>query len=141
MAILENPSVGPDPTRLAPNTKSSSIRHLSSMKASENDMADGPVVIAPDELLHNPSQAHETAAALELAKRHMGLVSSGTSTPVTPPETSVTGSYAFAFDIDGVLIRGGKPIPQAAEAMRVLNGENDYGIKVYVKPSSIGSLR
>ena len=38
--------------------------------------------------------------------------------------------YAYAFDIDGVLIRGGKPIPEAIETMKVLNGENQYGIKV-----------
>lgn len=39
-------------------------------------------------------------------------------------------SYAFAFDIDGVLIRGPDTIPQAAEALRMLNGENKYNIKV-----------
>jgi len=40
-------------------------------------------------------------------------------------------SFAFAFDIDGVLIRGGRPIPEAMEAMRILNGENEYGVKMY----------
>lgn len=39
-------------------------------------------------------------------------------------------SYAFAFDIDGVLVRGPDTIPQAAEALRMLNGENKYNIKV-----------
>jgi ribonucleotide monophosphatase NagD (HAD superfamily) len=28
------------------------------------------------------------------------------------------------------LIRGGRPIPEAIEAMKVLNGENEYGMKV-----------
>ena len=41
-----------------------------------------------------------------------------------------TDKYAFAFDIDGVLIKGGEVIPEAIDAMRVLNGENEYGIKV-----------
>jgi len=29
-----------------------------------------------------------------------------------------------------VLVKGGEVIPQAIEAMRVLNGENEYRIKV-----------
>lgn len=57
------------------------------------------------------------------------------STPITAPVTpvidqGVADNFAFAFDIDGVLIRGGKPIPEAIEAMKVLNGENEWGIRV-----------
>jgi hypothetical protein len=52
-------------------------------------------------------------------------------TPLTPAaDPSVADNFAFAFDIDGVLIRGGRPIPEAVEAMRMLNGENEWGIKV-----------
>lgn len=50
------------------------------------------------------------------------------------PET-VSHDFAFAFDIDGVLLRGGKAIPEAIEALRYLNGDNPYGIKVYVFPA------
>ncbi|KAI0471166.1 HAD-superfamily hydrolase [Xylaria cf. heliscus] len=55
--------------------------------------------------------------------------------PTTPPEDEededlVADSFAFAFDIDGVLVRGGRPIPEAIEAMKVLNGDNKYGIKI-----------
>ncbi|KAL2172380.1 hypothetical protein VTG60DRAFT_6219 [Thermothelomyces hinnuleus] len=50
--------------------------------------------------------------------------------PITPMVDGVADNFAFAFDIDGVLIRGGKPIPEAIEAMKVLNGENEWGIKV-----------
>lgn len=39
-------------------------------------------------------------------------------------------NFAFAFDIDGVLVRGGRPIPEAIEAMKVLNGKNAYGLQV-----------
>ncbi|KAH3672195.1 hypothetical protein WICMUC_004424 [Wickerhamomyces mucosus] len=39
-------------------------------------------------------------------------------------------SYAFAFDIDGVIIRGPETIPEAKEALRLLNGDNKYNIKV-----------
>ena len=59
--------------------------------------------------------------------------SSGTqspATPITPSEPQVTDAYAFAFDIDGVLVRGGKAIPAALEAMKMLDGANDYGVKV-----------
>ncbi|KAK6197363.1 Haloacid dehalogenase-like hydrolase-domain-containing protein [Scheffersomyces amazonensis] len=39
-------------------------------------------------------------------------------------------SYAFCFDIDGVILRGPDTIPAAIEAMKLLNGENKYNIKV-----------
>jgi ribonucleotide monophosphatase NagD (HAD superfamily) len=51
---------------------------------------------------------------------------------MTPADILTTDSFAFAFDIDGVLVRGGRPIPEAVEAMKVLNGENEYGMKVQV---------
>lgn len=94
-------------------------------------MASGPVVIVPPQHLTGPSNAHETAAALEMARYRVEAVSaSGHVISGTPEVTTVTDAYAFAFDIDGVLIRGGKPIPGAIEALKVLNGENEYGIKV-----------
>ncbi|ODV97778.1 hypothetical protein PACTADRAFT_279 [Pachysolen tannophilus NRRL Y-2460] len=39
-------------------------------------------------------------------------------------------SYAFAFDIDGVIVRGPDTIPEAKEALKMLNGQNKYNIKV-----------
>lgn len=48
----------------------------------------------------------------------------------TPAE--VSDGFAFAFDIDGVLMKGGKPIPEGIQALRYINGDNPYGIKVYV---------
>jgi len=51
-------------------------------------------------------------------------------TPVTPADVPPEDSFAFAFDTDGVLIRGGNPIPEAIEAVKVLNGENEFGIKM-----------
>ncbi|KAI1389272.1 HAD-superfamily hydrolase [Hypoxylon trugodes] len=52
--------------------------------------------------------------------------------PISPPvdDQFVADSFAFAFDIDGVLVRGGRPIPEAIQAMKVLNGDNQYGIKI-----------
>lgn len=39
-------------------------------------------------------------------------------------------SYAFCFDIDGVILRGPTTIPQAIAALKLLNGENKYNITV-----------
>lgn len=39
-------------------------------------------------------------------------------------------SYAFCFDIDGVILRGPETIPQAVDALKMLNGENKYNIRV-----------
>ena len=77
-----------------------------------------------------PSEAHDIAASIELARQELESFHSPLATPGSPAETSVTDKYAFAFDIDGVLIRGGRPIPEAIEAMKVLNGQNAYGIKM-----------
>lgn len=60
---------------------------------------------------------------------------SAAATPLTRPVSpidsqTVADDFAYAFDIDGVLVRGGDPIPEAIEAMKVLNGENEYGIRV-----------
>lgn len=78
----------------------------------------------------NPTDAHEVAAAMELARLDLEDSSAEPSEPQTPIETTVTDKFAFAFDIDGVLIRGGRPIPEAVEAMQALNGKNKYGIKM-----------
>ncbi|KAH7339614.1 HAD-like domain-containing protein, partial [Rhizoctonia solani] len=36
----------------------------------------------------------------------------------------------FAFDIDGVLLRGHTPIPAAYEVMKILGGQNELGVKI-----------
>lgn len=108
------------------------IHRLSSATASFEDLSLGPMVVVPPEQMQKPSDAHETAAAMEMAKHHLFVRGSSddVTTPTMPAMTTTTDQYAFAFDIDGVLIRGGKPIPQAVQAMKVLNGQNEYGIKV-----------
>lgn len=88
---------------------------------------------------------------VEQAKKDLDAVSAPSTTPSspglsadssrasiasvdTPPSplspATVADSFVFAFDIDGVLVRGGKAIPEAIQAMRVLNGENEFGIHV-----------
>lgn len=39
-------------------------------------------------------------------------------------------NMAFAFDIDGVLVHGDRLIPEGREALKILNGENELGIKI-----------
>ncbi|OWP04404.1 hypothetical protein B2J93_7947 [Marssonina coronariae] len=126
-------------------------RRLSSMTATERDIQEGgPVVLVPERMMmlqRAPSHQAGFAASLETARNELSqidpqeleaeaLASPSSSTPespgspVTPADVPTADSFAFAFDIDGVLIRGGRPIPEAIEAMKMLNGENDYGIKV-----------
>ena len=123
------------------------------MKAERSDLfSGGPTLLAPEEEMEVPGEAHETALAMEMAKHHLQEVTSGTVSPssdatssISTPSTTVTtpdggdeetgalrttDKYAFAFDIDGVLIRGGQVIPEAIEAMKVLNGQNEYRTKV-----------
>lgn len=53
------------------------------------------------------------------------------NSPFTPADAQqVADSFVYAFDIDGVLVRGGKAIPEAIEAMKVLDGQNEYGVQV-----------
>lgn len=115
---------------LLPRPSRPGVRRLSSMTATREDLATGPTVVVPPKHIMAPSNAHEIAAAIEMAKHSINEIGSDQATPTTPPVSAVTDTYAFAFDIDGVLIRGGKPIPEAVEAMRMLNGSNGWGVKV-----------
>lgn len=117
------------------------------MNATEKDLREGgPVVVVPERMMAQRSQSHHGgfAASMENARNELAsmnleeeaLVSPSSSTPetpgspITPADAPTADSFAFAFDIDGVLIRGGRPIPEAIEAMKVLNGDNEYGMKV-----------
>lgn len=107
-------------------------RRLSSHEATEQHLYDaGPVVVVPPQHMDAETEAHEVASAMEHARHRLEGFSTSDDSPLsTPTSTSVTDKYAFAFDIDGVLIRGGDVIPEAIEAMRMLNGQNNHGIKV-----------
>lgn len=87
-----------------------------------------------EEQASSGSDTEATTPALDLASSEESSppsVASPASGPITPePELDVADDFAFAFDIDGVLIRGGQPIPEAVEAMKVLNGENEWGMRV-----------
>lgn len=123
MAVM-SASVAPLPTN------KSGIHRRSSVATRTDDKVTGRVVGVPPKRLKFPGDGQETAVAMDMAKHSLNRTSSRTSAMRIPPEPTIAGNYAFAFDIDGVLIRGGKPIPEAIEALRVLNGQNEYGIKV-----------
>lgn len=112
------------------------VRRLSNTEVSHADLIGGPNVIVPPKHLMAKSDAYETAKNFELAMYHLEEdvsspeVTSRAASPTSTEALETTDRYAFAFDIDGVLIRGGKAIPAAIEALRVLNGDNEYGIKV-----------
>jgi HAD superfamily hydrolase (TIGR01456 family) len=119
---------------LVDQRRSQFTRQVSSKDITKEDLDNvtGPIVIVPSKHFVAPSGAFEIAASMEVARHEMDEFRSATSSSATLAETLVTDKFAFAFDIDGVLIRGGKVIPEAIDAMKVLNGENLYGIKMYV---------
>ncbi|QRW21496.1 haloacid dehalogenase-like hydrolase domain protein [Rhizoctonia solani] len=47
---------------------------------------------------------------------------------------------AFAFDIDGVLLRGHTPIPAAFEAMKILEGQNELGVIPFITLTNGGGV-
>ncbi|KAI9845364.1 MAG: hypothetical protein M1838_001788 [Thelocarpon superellum] len=100
---------------------------LSGESVPNEALATGPSVGLPSvNLMAGADSSHEVAASMERAREHVEHVDdSSPGSPGSPQSLVVTDRYAFAFDIDGVLIRGGRPIPHAIEAMRVLNGENN----------------
>jgi hypothetical protein len=89
------------------------------------------VSVPPKYLMASPSHisklpnmvTHEQSSSTE---------TSPINTPMPSPPTVTTDDFALAFDIDGVLMRGGEPIPEAIDAMKYINGDNPYGVKVYV---------
>ncbi|KAF9893051.1 hypothetical protein FE257_012462 [Aspergillus nanangensis] len=113
-----------------------SVRRLSSLEACRADLYGGPNVLVPPRHLMASSEAHDIAIEMAMAKQHLDEEISSedgsprVATPIERPPQTTADDFALAFDIDGVLIRGGEPIPEAAEAMRYINGENPYGVKV-----------
>lgn len=132
---------------LAPPAVRPNLRRLSSMTATVSDLKQGSVVVVPERMLQHARANTYCGFAAMLLNARNELTSidleKESNIPLVPKsqqsangiheisnKLSTADSFAFAFDIDGVLIRGGRPIPQAIEAMKVLNGENEYGIKM-----------
>jgi hypothetical protein len=78
-----------------------------------------------------PYDADGTAMRLERARKSIDETASDEGTPeVEQPDRSSTDKFAIAFDIDGVLLKGGKPLPASIGAMQYINGGNPYGVKM-----------
>ena len=85
------------PSLAVPVAGSRFVRRLSSVEATRENIKMGPTVVVPPQHLMAPSkQQSEVASGFETARRHLDAVSPG-SPDMTPPETSVTDKYAFAF--------------------------------------------
>lgn len=104
------------------------------------DLPTGPNVVVPPKDLIPPTDPEISAIEREMTKQQpQKNVSSGgnpvaNAEPIDKRPVATADQFAFAFDIDGVLMRGGKPIPEAVDALKYINGENPYGVKVYVFP-------
>lgn len=112
-------------------TTATSVRRLSSADSRRCDLYSDPIVIAPPENTMAPCDADKTATRLERARKSIDETASGGVTPeVEQPDRSNTDKFAIAFDIDGVLVKGGKPLPASIDAMKYINGDNPYGVKM-----------
>jgi hypothetical protein len=85
------------PSLAVPTVGSRFVRRLSSAEATRENIQMGPTVIVPPQHLMAPSKASEIATGFEKARHRMDAASSPGSPGYTPPETSVTDKYAFAF--------------------------------------------
>lgn len=101
------------------------------------DLYGGPNVIVPPKHLMASVRELDLSSSTDMAIHHLEeeIVSSEeefcqVATPLSTPPVVTSDDFALAFDIDGVFIRGGEPIPEAIEAVKYINGDNQYGIKV-----------
>jgi hypothetical protein len=85
------------PSLAVPSTGNRFVRRLSSTEATRENIKMGPTVVVPPQHLMAPSKASEIASAFETARHHLDSTVSPGSPGYTPPETSVTDKYAFAF--------------------------------------------
>ncbi|KAJ5212060.1 uncharacterized protein N7498_003706 [Penicillium cinerascens] len=104
--------------------------------ADRADLYGGPnVVIPPSHLMASSHDRNLSSSKMSNQHIEEEVVSSEeespqVDTPSSTPPVVTSDDFALAFDIDGVFVKGGEPIPEAVEAMKYINGENPYGIKV-----------
>ncbi|RAH72456.1 phosphatidyl synthase [Aspergillus aculeatinus CBS 121060] len=112
------------------------VCRLSSLDASRADLYGGPNVVLPPKHLMASSDFHDTTTTMELDKHQSDVETSSddgsvrVASPVPERHLTTADHFALGFDIDGVLIRGGEAIPEAAAALKYINGDNPYGVKV-----------
>lgn len=134
--------------RTVPSSAAAGVRRLSSMTATKEEVsARGLVIVIPPRVmtgLRALSSSREFAASLEQAIEEPTTVNleedpfaspavttpATPSTPVTPTDIPPEDSFTFTFDTDGILIRGGNLNLEAIEAMKVLTGEKEFGVRM-----------
>ncbi|KAL1918801.1 uncharacterized protein VTP21DRAFT_2823 [Calcarisporiella thermophila] len=82
---------------------------------------------APRGRRHSNQYDHET---LQVRKYDFDRRTSITSLAVRQPQPEWYTQAAIAFDIDGVLLRGGTVLPEAKRALRILDGHNPYKMRI-----------
>ncbi|KAF7715653.1 Uncharacterized protein PECH_001270 [Penicillium ucsense] len=112
------------------------VNRLSSMDAERADLYGGPSVsMPPKHLMASPlDKVPAMDVESDRSSSEDDVLSSeeedALATPMTMPQMTVSDDFALAFDIDGVLIKGGEVIPEAVEAIKYINGDNPYGVQV-----------
>lgn len=112
------------------------VRRLDSLDADRADLFGGPKVVAPPSHLIASTHICDNTTSEKMPQYHADDEVTSTKDypsvagPLKNPPMVTSNDFALAFDIDGVFIRGGQPIPVAIKAMRYINGENPWGIKV-----------
>ncbi|KAJ5240178.1 phosphatase [Penicillium chermesinum] len=116
--------------------RASRLRRLSSLDATAKKYGHLHMALPPRSLnrptkdLPLDSPIHLADPLLDQGLASTGGMANGEVPLATPSIGTTSEDFALAFDIDGVLIRGGTAIPEAIEAMKYINGENPYGIRV-----------
>jgi hypothetical protein len=77
-------------------TENRFVRRLPSTEAIRENIPMDPTVVVPPQHIMTPSKQSEITSGFETARRHFDAVATRSS-DYTPPESSVTDKYAFAF--------------------------------------------
>ncbi|ABN66784.2 phosphatidyl synthase [Scheffersomyces stipitis CBS 6054] len=94
-----------------------------------NQWQNGLTKLSSSTSLSNKSSSSNLKKVDSLAKlsRNSSIIRRKKKTVIDHPRVA---SYAFCFDIDGVILRGPDTIPEASKALKMLGGENKYNITV-----------
>lgn len=94
-----------------------------------NQWQNGLTKLSSSTSLSNKSSLSNLKKVDSLAKllRNSSIIRRKKKTVIDHPRVA---SYAFCFDIDGVILRGPDTIPEASKALKMLGGENKYNITV-----------
>jgi hypothetical protein len=95
------------------------------------DLYGSPIVsVPPKHLMVSSSHISKLPNMVTHEQQSSSNDTTPINTPMHSPPSVTTDDFALAFDIDGVLMRGGEPISEAIDAMKYINGDNPYGVKV-----------